>query len=80
MPKAARLKNSIEPGKKVGRCSWMTDAQETWLTDHVKVFVNAQGKGITVKKRRFWMISGPECGKDGFHNGQKRHWKVRMAQ
>jgi hypothetical protein len=45
MPKAARIKNSVEPGKKVGRHSWTTDAQETWLTDHVKEFVDAQGKG-----------------------------------
>ena len=58
MPKAARIKNSVEPGKKVGRRGWTTDAQEMWLTDRVKVFVDAQGKGNNGKKKKvlddFW--------------------------
>ena len=58
MPKAARIKNSVEPGKKVGRRGWTTDAQETWLTDRVKVFVEAQGKRNNGKKNKvlddFW--------------------------
>jgi hypothetical protein len=80
MPKAARTKHNVKPGKKVGRRGWTTEAQETWLTGRVKDFVEAQGKGNSGKKRKSWMISGPACGKGGLRSGQKRRWQVRMVQ
>jgi hypothetical protein len=58
MPKAARTKEKVKPGKKVGRRGWTTEAQEAWLIDRVKNFVEAQGNGNGGKKKKalddFW--------------------------